>query len=437
MDHYSEKQKLMLSAYVYLDISMGGANISDTIAQYRSADGSFSAGSVAAAGTGGGMDGEDVAELFTNMQAECETDPSFGELTASRKINDGGIRAVCYTGVGDTNPIVVFRGTGGTSEAWSDNMYGGFETSTRMQELASDFMKADCGIYKNVEVTGHSKGGNLAQYVTVKCPDTVTSCVSFDGQGFCEDFITENGAAIRTAGPKIKSVSAYNDFVNILLTSIAGEVIYVANEGTGVDAHSPLTMLCSCAYDEHGSIVSIKDQSIVSKQLKKMTDGLVKILDKVSVTDKTLLGSLTGHTIATVMQESSVTDKADSIAKRSLTVASLFTGEILDSAQIELFDDIKLSTTQLAVSTTTLKSAKMGYSNMRNQIQSLKNRTLETKDVQCCNIGSRMMTDLAIENAASKFEALSMKINSLTDALDGTIVAYESAETAVINMSCE
>ena len=177
VDHYSEKQKLMLSAYVYLDVSMESGTIADTLSKYKSPDGTFTPQSVAAAGKGGGMDSSDVAKLFTAMQEECNKNADFGELTVARKINDGGIRAVCYTGEGDKDPILVYRGTGGTSEAWSDNMYGGFETETRMQSLASDFVNSDCGIYRNIEVTGHSKGGNLAQYVTVKCPDAVASCV--------------------------------------------------------------------------------------------------------------------------------------------------------------------------------------------------------------------------------------------------------------------
>lgn len=37
--------------------------------------------------------------------------------------------------------------------------------------------------YDSITVTGHSKGGNKAQYVTV-LSDKVDRCISMDGQGF-------------------------------------------------------------------------------------------------------------------------------------------------------------------------------------------------------------------------------------------------------------
>ena len=40
----------------------------------------------------------------------------------------------------------------------------------------------------NITVTGHFKGGNKAQYVTI-VTDRIGRCVSFDGQGFSKEFL--------------------------------------------------------------------------------------------------------------------------------------------------------------------------------------------------------------------------------------------------------
>ena len=83
----------------------------------------------------------------------------------ARNINKGGIRATLYTDSKNENPTLVFRGTGGTYKAWKDNVLGEYETDTRLQTLAADFVKYECAEYSGITVTGHSKGGNLSPLV--------------------------------------------------------------------------------------------------------------------------------------------------------------------------------------------------------------------------------------------------------------------------------
>ena len=44
--------------------------------------------------------------------------------------------------------------------------------------------------YTELTVTGHSKGANKAMYTTIMC-NNVTRCVSFDGQGFSKEFLSD------------------------------------------------------------------------------------------------------------------------------------------------------------------------------------------------------------------------------------------------------
>jgi len=301
MSEYSEKELLMLSNFVYLPCSLYNKSIEEILDMYRDGSGYFTNESVAPAGKGGGFSNEEICVLFTEMNRECKENPDFGKLSAARQLNGGYVRAVCYTGQKDDEAVIAFRGTGGSSAAWTDNFKGGYENDTKMQKLSADFVRNECSAYNNITVTGHSKGGNLSQYVTVACSGQIKNCVSFDGQGFNEEFINSNKEAVSEAAGKIKSISAYNDFVNILLTPIAGCITYV-NNGSGIaDAHSSLALLVNNEYDQNGNFTTKHKQSAISGLLKNMTDRIVREINPYDTLDKSLFSFLAGSTISTAL----------------------------------------------------------------------------------------------------------------------------------------
>ena len=53
-------------------------------------------------------------------------------------------------------------------------------------------------------MTGHSKGGNKAKYITLM-DDTVDHCVSFDGQGFSDEFMETYSDEIAARQHKIEN----------------------------------------------------------------------------------------------------------------------------------------------------------------------------------------------------------------------------------------
>lgn len=175
---------------------------------------------------------EEILETISN-------DPELMSLGIDSSI-DGVVRGTCFTqydAAGNvSNHIVAFRGTGGIYNAWKDNFEGMYEVDTEAQKIAKDYI--DSLGYTDITVTGHSKGGNLAMYTTVTCGDRIQNCVSFDGQGFGKAFQEKYHYEISVAKDKMTSVSAANDFVNILLDPIAGTYMYVPNNGTGAGAHS-------------------------------------------------------------------------------------------------------------------------------------------------------------------------------------------------------
>ncbi len=295
---YSERELLLLSNFVYIPASMSYGTIKEITDRYKDENGVFTLESTAAAAAGGGMSPEDVKTVLEQMDAQIERDPAFGELSVARTLDEHDVRALCYTNERDEFPVIAFRGTGGTQEAWRDNFEGAFIEDTRLQKVADDFVKNECAIYRNIVVTGHSKGGNLAQYVTVKENGRVGECVSFDGQGFGDDFIRENPDGIRIASPRIKSVSAYNDFVNILLYSIAGTCVYVANDSSAAAAHSPVTLLTANTFDVDGNIKSIRKQGALASQLDGFSDKICKALGRLGDNDKKAFGMMAGSAVS-------------------------------------------------------------------------------------------------------------------------------------------
>ena len=213
--------------------------------------------------------------------------------------NNSGMRAACFVDdpVYPTDVNAVFRGTQSEYE-WHDNGQGGYVEDTYCQKESADYINGLPTKYgEAITVSGHSKGGNRAQYVTI-VTDRVARCVSYDGQGFSEEFLTKYRDRIEERAHRIHSISAADDVVNCLLYSIAGIKTYVLTEDQGNDIfnyHKPNILL-----DESGNLRPEGAQSELSRFINEYTtyivsnmpepersrtingliDGVVELLDK-------------------------------------------------------------------------------------------------------------------------------------------------------------
>ena len=279
-DRLSESELLLLTNYEYFNSSVNSGTIKDNIAKLKDEKGNYDIQKIREEGVIGEIiSEEDALDILDRL----EKNEKLNGLHMARNIDRGGIRATLYTDEKDKNPTLVFRGTGGTYKAWKDNVLGEYQTDTRLQRMAADFVKYECADYSDITTTGHSKGSNLAQYVTVVCGSQIDRCVGYDGQGFSRNFHKEYKKEIATAKNKITAISGFNDFVNILLTPIAGEILYVKNqEGLSADMHSCYTLLSNGSFDNEGDFK--RDFGVVP-QLPAMTlakwasDGVVSIID--------------------------------------------------------------------------------------------------------------------------------------------------------------
>ena len=122
-------------------------------------------------------------ETLMNMKISNISD-SDSAINPNKPSQGTNFRAACFSN--DEETVIVFRGTHG-AYTWNDNGEGGYLPDTASQQEALDYVNllgANLTTSGKITVTGHSKGGNLAQYVTICAANLIVDrCVSFDGQG--------------------------------------------------------------------------------------------------------------------------------------------------------------------------------------------------------------------------------------------------------------
>lgn len=124
-----------------------------------------------------------------------------------------------------------FQGT--TRNEWMDNAEGMTSTVTLQQEDAANFFDEMVRKYNIVDsdqvvVTGHSKGGNKAQYITLSATfaDQVDSCIALDGQGFSPEAVElwkKYPEVYESRRNKIILIAGENDYVHVLGQRVAAE----------------------------------------------------------------------------------------------------------------------------------------------------------------------------------------------------------------------
>jgi hypothetical protein len=221
------------------------------------------------------------------------------------------------------NATVIFEGTDDATQ-WSDNFDGllvdGSDIhNTNVQQAAKNYIEQVCAEknYNGVSVAGHSKGANLAQCVTVLCPDLVKSCVAFDGQGFTNEWIEENKDAIEKVKNKISAVNAYIDPISSMLNPIAGTTTYVdCYSETGwptsakdiknffIDAHCPYGI-----YKANKTKWQEKDKADVAT----FVGNLSSTIESVSFEGKQIIDNTLSETLDDVHCEDSTIGDKDSL----------------------------------------------------------------------------------------------------------------------------
>lgn len=276
MAELNEEQLLLLNSLMYykgsaqqgLTVKQIALMAIDTANNYDPSSCAFS----------GGFDTD--PESMIDIANAILADDSLRNLTVVDSINTDGVRASNFVDFSTGESTIAVRGTGGSYEAWSDNFDGLNDMHTDCQEDFYDFFCEQAENYDNITLTGHSKGGNMAQYATVLGGDKVDRCVSFDGQGFNDEFCETYADQIAANADKIKSISGDEDYVNILLNDIAGEKVYL-NTTDGENAHSSYALWKENqnTINGNGEYSNTVEQSDTMKFLDKFVDSIADIVN--------------------------------------------------------------------------------------------------------------------------------------------------------------
>ncbi len=190
--------------------------------------------------------------------------------------SDSGLCACAFL-VPKGEVYVALRGTG-TGE-WIDNGEGlaGTDFPTDQQAEALEWfeklIEKENILPEEVVVSGHSKGGNKAQLIAMKF--NVQKCISFDGQGFSPEAIselkTELGERFYKRRENVFSYSAENDYINVL-----GERLMPHENVFFLKSNGGLHFL-EAILNKDGTLRKLCEQGKLSECVDNISDELMKI----------------------------------------------------------------------------------------------------------------------------------------------------------------
>ncbi len=208
----------------------------------------------------------DNAQLLLRQAAETER---FGntvveDFAAIRGRSSGAQFAAGSFLLDDGRRVVAFRGTDTSVDGWKENCRMAYEENVPAQLLSSAYLeKLTDG--KRTIVTGHSKGGNLALYATLKCrPKTeavLDQIYNFDGPGFCFDW-TDSEKCVRLRD-RIVSIVPESTIVGALLNH-DDRCQVIVSEMSGFLQHNAF-----CWHVKHSRFVRAEGRSKVSLAIEK------------------------------------------------------------------------------------------------------------------------------------------------------------------------
>ena len=246
------------------------------------------------------MNGFDFKNLIKAIRSnktilECKiVEPHFDQAYGG----GGGVSCVFLDDV-NKEAVVAFRGT--ALNEWTDDFLGANQIDSLQQINALEWYKM---IYDKlslnkyyVTVTGHSKGGNKAKYITI-LNETVNRCVSFDGQGFSDKFFENYKKEIASRQKFITNHNIDYDYVNILMNDIGERIYYYGfdyGRGGFAESHCPNTFF---NFKEDGTYemqINPSGQSPEMQILDQFFNSLIRsaVSDKERTETNELLGMLT------------------------------------------------------------------------------------------------------------------------------------------------
>lgn len=218
------------------------------------------------------------AEWAATIRA-IKADPALRNLRCGNldDYHEKGSKAACFLSSDGSEAYVVFKGTG--ENEWPDNFAGLNQASTPQQQAAASYVNYVHSRYPKASIvtSGHSKGGNKAQYAAIMCP-FVVGCVAFDAQGFGLGFMETYADRIRERKHLITAYNQSGDFARPLMFSIAGTTCYLDGLNSTGDFAKNHALITLFVRDSEGNLVLASTdgaQSDLSREIGEFTHYLL------------------------------------------------------------------------------------------------------------------------------------------------------------------
>ena len=207
-------------------------------------------------------------ERFCNAQL-------FGYINDISKEEQSQFSVVCVR-LDDKSIYVSFSGTDNTIVGWRENFNMGYLSETPGQLKAVDYLnhivKED---WKKIRVGGHSKGGNLSVYASVKCDRNIQKRIvkvySNDGPGFSEEMIQSK--EYQRMLPKIKTILPESSIVGMLLEH-QEKFEVVKSSQSGIQQHDAMSWQVSGP-----DMVTVRRLSAQSRRLNRAFSSWISSVD--------------------------------------------------------------------------------------------------------------------------------------------------------------
>ncbi len=140
----------------------------------------------------------------------------------------------------DGSAFVAFRGTDDTLVGWKEDLDLTFESETRAQKSAVEYLaKVAERLIGPIRLGGHSKGGNLAVYAAAKSQFSIRHRIyriyNNDGPGFTKDFIESEGYT--DIKPRIVKLVPQDSVIGMMLYNDDNYTV-VKSARNGIDQHN-------------------------------------------------------------------------------------------------------------------------------------------------------------------------------------------------------
>ena len=202
---------------------------------------------------------EDFDSLFADERYEKENRALFEAMLHSRRFS--GMKMNCYINIieeewetqfsaitfllEDRTMYIAYRGTDETIIGWKEDFNMAFQSPVPGQAYAVKYLNMVTGRLKNhFYLGGHSKGGNLAVYAAMNCPESeqkrILKVYSMDGPGFRPEVLEK--CKYEAIADRIVKILPHSSLVGMLFETTDNYKV-VESRTFGLLQHDPFTWL--------------------------------------------------------------------------------------------------------------------------------------------------------------------------------------------------